>query len=130
MYVCVWGGGGGADRRNTLPLEDPLGEGAAISFTVCTQSFDGLSSCGVNDTTFIYNAAALKGGAVTVGSGNGPSYIEFHRCLVHNSTTGWPIEDDPQGEGGGFALSKGTTLVLEDCVVTNNYCGKKVGKGR
>ena len=80
----------------------------------------------MNDTTFIYNAAARKGGAIAVGSGNGPSYIEFHRCLIHNSTTGWPIKDDPQGEGGGFALGRGTTLVLQDCVVTDNYCGKKV----
>ncbi|CAN0330304.1 unnamed protein product [Ascophyllum nodosum] len=36
-----------------------------------------------------------------------------------------PIEDDPQGEGGGFALGRGTTTILEDCVVTDNYCGKK-----
>ena len=106
--------------------EIPLGEGAAISFTECTHSFDSQSSCGVNDTTFIYNAVAKKGAAVAVGSGDAPSYIEFHRCVVDNSTTGWPFEDDPQGEGGAFSLGKGTTIVIEDCVVKNNYCGKKV----
>ena len=106
--------------------EIPLGEGAAISFTECTYSFDSQSSCGVNDTTFIYNAVAKKGAAVAVGSGDAPSYIEFHRCVVDNSTTGWPFEDDPQGEGGAFSLGKGTTIVIEDCVVKNNYCGKKV----
>ena len=109
-----------------LPPDDALGEGAALSFLMCTRSFDGLSSCGVNDTVFIYNAAALKGAAVVVGSGDGPSFIEFHRCLIHNSTTGWPFEDDPQGDGGGFVLGKGTTTILEDCVVTDNYCGNKV----
>ena len=123
MFICVCVGG--------WYKEKPHGEGAAISFAVCTQSFDGLSACGVNNTAFIYNAAGKKGGAIAVGSGNGngPSYIEFHRCLIHNSTTGWPFEDDPQGEGGGFSLGAGTTLVLEDCVVTDNYCGKKVEWG-
>ncbi|CAM9180152.1 unnamed protein product, partial [Ascophyllum nodosum] len=41
--------------------EEALGEGAGLSLTECTRSFDGLSSCGVNDTVFIYNAAAKKG---------------------------------------------------------------------
>ena len=116
----------GGTGENILPPEEELGEGAGLSLTKCMGSFDGLSSCGVNDTVFIYNAAARKGAAVTVGSGNGPSFIEFHRCVIHNSTTGWPIEDDPQGEGGGFALGGGTTTILEDCLVTDNYCGKKV----
>ena len=109
-----------------LPPEDTLGEGAAFPFTECTRSFDGLTSCGVNDNVFIYNAVALKGAAVVVGSGISPSFVEFRRCLIHNSTTGWPFEDDPQGEGGGFALGAGTTTILEDCVVTDNYCRNKV----
>ena len=32
--------------------DEPLGEGGAISFTVCTRSFDGLSACGANGTVF------------------------------------------------------------------------------
>ena len=119
-----WAGCGGERGKIILPSEEALGEGAGLSLTECMRSFDGQSSCGVNDTVFIYNAAAKKGAAFTVGSGN--SSIEFHRCLIHNSTTGWPFEDDPQGEGGGFALGAGTTTILEDCVVTDNYCGKKV----
>lgn len=52
--------------------------------------------------------------------------MEFHGCTVDNSTTGEAIEDDPQGEGGAFSVATGTTLVLADCVLRNNYCGKKV----
>lgn len=106
--------------------EEAVGEGAALSFTGCTRSFDDQSYCEVNDTTFIYNSAARKGGAVVVGSGQGPSSIDFHRCQLENSTTGRAFQDDPQGEGGAIALGKGTTLVLEDCILKNNKCGKKV----
>jgi len=119
QYTCTY-------SPHSHVAEDALGEGAAISFTECTHSFDNQSSCGVNDTILIYNAVANKGAAVAVGSGDAPSYIEFHRCVVDNSTTGWPFEDDPQGEGGAFSLGSGTTLVLEDCLITNNYAGKKV----
>ena len=119
---CGWGGG-----NNPLATEKQLGEGTALSFTEYMRSFDGLSSCGVNDTIFVYNAAALKGAAIVVRSGDSPSFVEFHRCLIHKSTTEWSIKDIPQGEGGGFALGEGTTTILEDCEGTDNYCGKTVG---
>lgn len=105
---------------------DEVGEGAALSFTTCVLSFDGLSSCGVNDTLFVDSHVGRKGGAVAIGTGDAPSYIEFHRCVVANTTTGRNIEDDPQGEGGVFAVGKALTLVLSDCVLKNSYCGNKV----
>ena len=128
----VYTGRDGGDRgigNKTIPrTEEEIGEGAAFSLASCSQSFDGLSACGVNDKTFIYNAAARRGGAVVIaGANNATTYVEFHRCFINASTTGSPIENDPQGEGGAFALGHKTTLVLEDCMVTNNYCGKKVG---
>ena len=105
----------------------PVGEGGAVAFTSCTQSFDdNLSPCSVNDTTFSDNTSGEKGGAITFGSGSNSRTIEFHRCLIASSITGAPIKDDPQGEGGAFALGQGTHLILEDCVVKNNTCGKKV----
>lgn len=36
------------------------------------------------------------------------------------------MKDDPQGEGGAFWVGFGATLVLSDCILKNNYCGKKV----
>ena len=126
MFLCGGRDAGGAGGTILLP-QKRLGEGTALSFAECMRSFDGLSSCGVNDTIFFYNAAALKGAAIVVGSGDSPCFVEFHRCLIHNSTTEWPIKDIPQGEGGGFALGEGTTTILEDCEWTDNYCGKKVG---
>lgn len=107
------------------PLEEELGEGAALSLTGCTLSFDGLSACGANDTAFINNHAGRKGGALAVG-GSQPSYMEFHGCTFDNSSVGEAIEDDPQGEGGALSMGTGTTLVLSECAVTNSYCGKKV----
>lgn len=80
----------------------------------------------MNDTTFRNNRVAKKGGAVAIGSGDGRSDVEFHRCTVDNSSTGKDIKDDPQGEGGGFSVGGGVTLLLSDCVVKNNHCGKKV----
>ena len=106
--------------------EDDIGEGAALSFTTCVLSFDGLSSCGVNDTVLAKSHVGEKGGAVAIGAGDAPSRIEFHRCTVANTTTGSHIEDDPQGEGGAFAVGTALTLVLSDCVLTHNYCGSKV----
>ena len=106
--------------------EVEIGEGAALSFTNCVVSFDGLSTCGVNDTIFSYNHAGRKGGAVVIASGSSPSHVEFHRCTVANTTTGSYIEDDPQGEGGAFAVGEGIWLLIDDCIVSNNFCGKKV----
>ena len=98
-----------------------------MAFASCTQSFDdNLWPCSVNDTTFINNTSGEKGGAIAVSSDSSRSTIEFHHCLIFNSTTGAPINDDPQGEGGAFVLGGGTHLILEDCVVKNNACGKKV----
>ena len=126
MYTGRDGGDRGIGNKTISRPEEEIGEGAAFSLTSCSQSFDGLSACGVNDTTFIYNAAARKGGAVAIATNDATTYVEFHRCFINASTTGLPIKDDPQGEGGAFALGDNTTLVLEDCMVTNNYCGKKV----
>ena len=109
--------------------EDDIGEGAALSFTTCVLSFDGLSSCGVNDTVLAKSHVGEKGGAVAIGAGDAPSRIEFHRCTVANTTTGSHIEDDPQGEGGGFSLAKGVTLLLSHCVLKDNSSGNKVNFG-
>ena len=105
---------------------DEHGEGAALSFTRCVLSFDGLSSCGVNDTILANSHVGKKGGAVAIGAGEAPSHIEFHRCTVDNASTGRYIEDDPQGTGGAFNVGQALTLVLSDCVLKNNYCGSKV----
>lgn len=112
--------------RIQIYADEEIGEGAAIAFTVCSGSFDGLAECGVNDTIFFNNNVARKGGAVVIGSGPPTSYVEFQRCTVDNSTTGKLIEDDPQGEGGAFAVGQGSTVVLKDSLLVNNVCGKKV----
>ena len=117
---------GGRGLGTNPPQEESVGEGGAIVISSCSRSFDGFSSCGVNDTKFVYNTAGKKGGAVGVSSGFRIASVEFHRCLIHNCTTGWPFEDDPQGEGGAIVVGGEATVVLEDCMVTNNYCGKKV----
>ena len=117
-------------RREPYPnmsfTADGHGEGAALSFTRCVLSFDGLSSCGVNDTILANSHVGKKGGAVAIGAGEAPSHIEFHRCTVDNASTGRYIEDDPQGTGGAFNVGQALTLVLSDCVLKNNYCGSKV----
>ena len=106
--------------------EDETGEGAGLSFEACHRSFDGLAACGVNDTAIRNSRVAKKGGAVAIGSGDGRSNVEFHRCTVDNSSTGEAIKDDPQGEGGAFSVGGGVTLLLADSVVKRSYCGKKV----
>lgn len=80
----------------------------------------------MNDTVFRNSRVAKKGGAVAIGSGDGRSEVEFHRCTVDNSSTGEAIKDDPQGEGGAFSVGGGVTLLMADSVVTRSYCGKKV----
>ncbi|MEP4903852.1 MAG: hypothetical protein ABJX82_18785, partial [Paracoccaceae bacterium] len=96
------------------------------SFTSCVLSFDGHSSCDVNDTIIVNSRVGKKGGAVVIGSGNAPSHVEFHRCTVDNSTTGHYFKDDPQGQAGAFSMNRGITLVVSDCILKNNYCGYKV----
>ncbi|CAN0138387.1 unnamed protein product, partial [Pylaiella littoralis] len=107
--------------------EEEIGEGGAISLTSCPSSFDGLSACGANDTVFWYSTVARKGGAIVIGSGSFSSHIELHRCNIFNSTVGVEIKDGPQGEGGAIAVGQGISLLLADCVLTENYCGKKGG---
>lgn len=97
-----------------------------MSFTACHASFDGLAACGANDTMFLHSRVAKKGGAVALASGDGRSQVELHRCRVYNSSTGIVLKDDPQGEGGAFSVGGGVTLLLSDCALKNNYCGKKV----
>lgn len=111
-----------------ITAEEEIGEGGAISIDGCTRSFDELAACGVNDTTFLNNRVARKGGAVAIASGSAKSYVEFQRCTVDSSTTGYKIEDDPQGEGGAFAMGTMSTLLLVGCTISKNYCGKKVAR--
>lgn len=40
--------------------DDEIGEGGAISFTVCNTSFDGQAACGANDTVFYMNDVGRK----------------------------------------------------------------------
>lgn len=98
-----------------------------MSFKECTKSFDGLAACGVNDTLFVNSHVGNKGGAVAVEDVSASTYIELHRCTVENATAGIALEEDPQGEGGGFSVGQGATLVLANCTLRNNTCGKKVG---
>ncbi|CAM9163211.1 unnamed protein product, partial [Laminaria digitata] len=105
---------------------DPTGEGAGLAVSACDTSFDGLAACSVNDTMFVNSRVAKKGGAVALGGEEKQWRVEFHRCTVDNSSTGLAIKDDHQGEGGAFVVGAGVTLLLSDCVLTNNYCGKKV----
>ena len=118
--------------KTTFPCHNPpcteevAGEGAGLAFEACHQAFDGRRACGVNDTLFDNSRVAKKGGAVAIGSGDGRSHVEFHRCRLNGSSTGKAIKDDPQGEGGAFSVGGGVTLILSDCVINNSYCGKKV----
>ncbi len=61
-----------------------------------------------------------------IWSKSGPSQMEFHRCSAENNTAGEGFEDDPQGQGGVFAVGPGTTIVLADCLFQNNYAGDRV----
>lgn len=82
---------------------------------------------GVNDSVFINSHAAASAGAVQIGNSENPSHVEFHRCSFLNSTAGEnDNEDDPQGEGGTFGVSKGSKLVLVNTTVQNSLAIKKV----
>lgn len=106
--------------------EEEIGEGGAISLDGCTRSFDGLAACGVNYTSFVNNHVARKGGAVAIAGETYFSDVEFHGCMMENSTTGIDLKVDPQGEGGVFFVDKNTSLLLADCLITDSYSGKKV----
>lgn len=67
-----------------------------------------------------------KGGAVVIWSKSAPSHVEFHRCTMENGTAGVGYENDPQGEGGALAAGGGTTVVLADCLLVDNYAGYTV----
>ena len=67
-----------------------------------------------------------KGGAIILSSLTRPTTVEFHRCSVGDNVAGAAVEDDPQGEGGAIVVGGGSTLILEDCLLLNNTCGKKV----
>ena len=107
---------------------DPAGEGGHLALSNCTGSFDGLTACGANDTMFYNGHAGNKGGAVVISGTDEPLRVEFHRCTVHNSSAGGYVEDDPQGEGGVFSVGAGAILLVADCIIEDNYCGKKVPK--
>eukprot|EP00752_Nemacystus_decipiens_P010943 g9725.t1 len=112
---------------DNVDSEEPIGEGGAVSFFDCHGSFDGLSECGANDTTFMWSHVAKKGAAIIQASMNGPTTVEFHRCKVENSFAGAYHEDDAQGEGGAIVVGGGSTVVLDECVFWNNTAGKKGG---
>ncbi|CAN0498675.1 unnamed protein product, partial [Scytosiphon promiscuus] len=78
--------------------------------------YNGEGGCTVRDTVFANNHVARKGGAVNIGTGSAPSNVEFHRCMMANSTTGIFIEDDLQGEGGVFNVAPGNRLLVSDSV--------------
>lgn len=92
----------------------------------CAGSFDGEAPCQVNDTAFANGYAGSKGGSVSLSGGADSYTVDFHRCSVENSSVGFAFKDDPQGEGGGFSVGERVTLLLSDCVVKGNSCGKKV----
>ena len=79
----------------------------------------------MNGTVFANSQAGNKGGAVTLSSGDHPWTVAFYSCGGENSSVGLDFEDDPQGEGGGFSVGEGVTLLLSDCFLNNNSCGKK-----
>eukprot|EP00904_Undaria_pinnatifida_P010820 jgi/Undpi1/6869/HiC_scaffold_21.g09345.m1 len=114
---------------NNIDSEEPTGEGADLAFTACDRSFNSLRACDVNDTVFVNSRVAKKGGAVAISNGEElSSEVEFNRCTVDNSSTGGlAMMDDPQGEGGAFVVGDGVTLLLSNCTLKNNYCGKKGG---
>ena len=53
--------------------------------------------------------------------GDETSRIVLNGCAVTNCSAGYPFEDDPQGDGGGFSVASGTTLILERCSLTDNH---------
>jgi len=68
----------------------------------------------------------LKGGAVIIWSKSGPSRMEFHRSFAGSNKAGEGFQDNPQGQGGVFAVGPGTTIVLTDSLFENNYAGDRV----
>ena len=81
----------------------------------------------MNDTVFMNGYAGNKGGAVSISDDDDDTWdLEFHRCWMENSSAGFGFEDNPQGEGGAFAVGEGVTLILSDCLFKGISCGKKV----
>jgi len=59
-------------------------------------------------------------------SKSAPSLVEFHRCSAQSNNAGEGFKDDPQGHAGAFAVGGGTTIVLADCLVEDNFAGDRV----
>lgn len=113
-------------HQSTANAGSRNGRGADVSLSGCTRSFDGLAACGANDTVLVNSHVGYRGGAVTVG-GDGPSYVELHRCTVDNSSAGFSSEEESQGAGGAISVGEGDTFRLVDSTLTNNHCVEKVG---
>ena len=113
-------------KRPSQFTEDPKGQGADLSLAECERSFDGTAACRVNDTVFMKGYAGNKGGAVSLSGGDDAWDLEFHRCWMESSSAGFGFEDDPQGEGGAFAVGEGVTLILSDCLLKGISSGNKV----
>lgn len=47
--------------------------------------------------------------------------------MIDGNIAGESVLNDAQGEGGGFSVAAGTKLTLDECLVTNNTAGQKVG---
>ena len=78
-------------------------------------------------TVFVNSHVGHKGGSVSLSGGSNPWNVEFLGCSVEGSTAGLgDFKDDPQGEGGAFSVGEGVTLLLADCTLKGNSCGKKV----
>ena len=113
-------------KRPPRCADDPKGQGADLSLAECEGSFDGTAACVVNDTVFMKGYAGHTGGAVSLSGGDHSWDVEFHRCWVENSSAGFVYEDEPQGEGGAFAVGEGVTLLLTDCLLKGISCRNKV----
>lgn len=61
-----------------------------------------------------------------IWSKSAPSLVEFNRCSAQTNNAGEGFQDDPQGQGGVFAVGPGTTIVLAGCLVENNVAGDRV----
>ncbi|CAM9320502.1 unnamed protein product, partial [Sphacelaria rigidula] len=79
------------------------------------------------NSTFVLNHAAHAGGTAHVRNADDPSYVEFHDCVIVNSTAGEINVKDDQGEGGAFSVGEGSTLVLMNTTVRGCSAAKQGG---
>lgn len=81
----------------------------------------------MNDTIFVNSSVANKGGSVVISKeSENSNVVEFHGCIVDNSSSGLLLDDDAQGDGGAFSVGSGVTLLLSNCTLKNNFSGDKV----